>query len=157
LFLTSREEHILTVFGHAARRCLFGWLVAWSVGQSVCQSKLLCSWLVFTRSWFKPYPEYTPLFPNQLNSTEYPPRYRVLTLILLTSTKWWAPASTSKWRMGFNSAFKGFNKNYRILRKFSNIPRNTVGNFCPTIGNTVLISKRYRLPLFSFCFGHFAF
>jgi hypothetical protein len=30
-----------------------------------------------------------------------------LTLILLTSTKWWAPASANKWRMGFNSAFKG--------------------------------------------------
>jgi ribosomal protein S17E len=30
-----------------------------------------------------------------------------LTLILLTSTKWWAPASASKWRMGFNSEFKG--------------------------------------------------
>jgi hypothetical protein len=31
----------------------------------------------------------------------------VLTLILLTSTKWRAPASASKWQMGFNSAFKG--------------------------------------------------
>jgi hypothetical protein len=31
----------------------------------------------------------------------------ILTLILLTSTKWRAPASDSKWRMGFNSAFKG--------------------------------------------------
>jgi hypothetical protein len=30
-----------------------------------------------------------------------------LTLVLLTSTKWWTPASASKWRMGFNSAFKG--------------------------------------------------
>jgi hypothetical protein len=30
-----------------------------------------------------------------------------LTLILLTWTKWWAPASASKWRVGFNSAFKG--------------------------------------------------
>jgi hypothetical protein len=30
----------------------------------------------------------------------------LLTLILLTWTKWWAPASASKWRMGFNSAFK---------------------------------------------------
>jgi hypothetical protein len=30
-----------------------------------------------------------------------------LTLILLTSTKWWAFASASKWQMGFNSAFKG--------------------------------------------------
>ena len=31
----------------------------------------------------------------------------VLTLTLLTWTKWLAPASASKWRMGFNSAFKG--------------------------------------------------
>jgi hypothetical protein len=30
-----------------------------------------------------------------------------LTPILLTSTKWWTPASGSKWQMGFNSAFKG--------------------------------------------------
>jgi hypothetical protein len=30
-----------------------------------------------------------------------------LTLILLTSTKWRAPASSSKWQKGFNSAFKG--------------------------------------------------
>ena len=29
-----------------------------------------------------------------------------LTLNLLTWTKWWAPASASKWQMGFNSAFK---------------------------------------------------
>jgi hypothetical protein len=36
--------------------------------------------------------------------------YHNLTLILLTSTKWWAPASASKWRMGFNPAFKGLNK-----------------------------------------------
>jgi hypothetical protein len=33
-----------------------------------------------------------------------------LTLYLLTSTKWWAPASASKWRMRFNSAFKGLRK-----------------------------------------------
>jgi hypothetical protein len=32
---------------------------------------------------------------------------KILTLILLTSTKWWACASARKWRMGFNSAFKG--------------------------------------------------
>ena len=30
-----------------------------------------------------------------------------LTLNLLTWTKWWAPASASKWQMVFNSAFKG--------------------------------------------------
>jgi hypothetical protein len=31
-----------------------------------------------------------------------------LTLTLLTWTKWRAPTNASKWRMGFNSAFKGF-------------------------------------------------
>ena len=30
-----------------------------------------------------------------------------LTLILLTWTVWRAPTNASKWRMGFNSAFKG--------------------------------------------------
>jgi hypothetical protein len=30
-----------------------------------------------------------------------------LTFSLLTWTKWWAPTNASKWRMGFNSAFKG--------------------------------------------------
>ena len=34
-------------------------------------------------------------------------RSRLLTLILLTSTIWRAPTNASKWRMGFNSAFKG--------------------------------------------------
>ena len=33
-----------------------------------------------------------------------------LTLILLRWTKGWAPASASKWRMGFNSASKGLIK-----------------------------------------------
>jgi len=32
-----------------------------------------------------------------------------LTLILLTWRIWWAPNNASKWQMGFNSAFKGFN------------------------------------------------
>jgi hypothetical protein len=35
--------------------------------------------------------------------------YTSLTLTLLMWTKWWAPASASKWQMGFNSAFKGLN------------------------------------------------
>jgi uncharacterized membrane protein YhhN len=35
------------------------------------------------------------------------PAFKGLTLILLTSTKWWAPASASKWLTGFNLAFKG--------------------------------------------------
>jgi hypothetical protein len=36
--------------------------------------------------------------------------YKPLTLILLTWTKWRAPTNASKWRMGFNSAFKGLNE-----------------------------------------------
>jgi hypothetical protein len=35
--------------------------------------------------------------------------YCPLTPILLTSTKWWAPAGASKWQMGFNSALKVLN------------------------------------------------
>ena len=35
---------------------------------------------------------------------------KLLTLILLTWTIWRAPTNASKWRMGFNSAFKGLNK-----------------------------------------------
>ena len=31
----------------------------------------------------------------------------ILTLILLTWRIWWAPNNTSRWQMGFNSAFKG--------------------------------------------------
>jgi hypothetical protein len=40
---------------------------------------------------------------------------RILTLTLLTWTKWRAPTNASKWRMGFNLAFKGLRKpqNYR--------------------------------------------
>ena len=34
-----------------------------------------------------------------------------LTLTLLTWTKWRAPTNASKWRMGFNSAFKGLTWN----------------------------------------------
>ena len=37
-----------------------------------------------------------------------------LTLILLTWTIWRAPTNASKWRMGFNSAFKGLKQ---VLRK----------------------------------------
>jgi hypothetical protein len=35
-----------------------------------------------------------------------------LTLILLTWTKWWFPASAGEWRMGFNSAFKELNSKH---------------------------------------------
>jgi len=32
---------------------------------------------------------------------------KILTLNLLTWRIWWAPNNSSKWHMGFNSAFKG--------------------------------------------------
>jgi hypothetical protein len=35
---------------------------------------------------------------------------KILTLILLTWTIWRAPTNASKWRMGFNSVFKGLKK-----------------------------------------------
>ena len=35
--------------------------------------------------------------------------FRCLSLILLTWTIWRAPTNASKWRVGFNSAFKGLN------------------------------------------------
>ena len=44
-----------------------------------------------------------------------------LTLILLTWTIWRAPTDASKWRMGFNSAFKGlsqFEMNQISLNKY---------------------------------------
>ena len=39
----------------------------------------------------------------------------VLTLCLLTWTIWRAPTNVSKWRMGFNSAFKGLNMYHVII------------------------------------------
>ena len=40
-----------------------------------------------------------------------------LILILLTWTIWRAPTNASKWRMGFNSAFKGLNKRLCVLHR----------------------------------------
>ena len=64
-------------------------------------------------------PEYTFLYQDQgkdwfgdaqtAPSTSAGPHHgglRVLTLILLTWTIWRATTNASKWRMGFNSAFK---------------------------------------------------
>ena len=39
-----------------------------------------------------------------------------LTLILLTWTIWRAPTNARKWRMGFNSAFKGLRRSARISK-----------------------------------------
>jgi hypothetical protein len=48
-------------------------------------------------------------------------RFNLLTLILLTSTKWWAPASAIKWQMGFNSAFKGLKPIGHVMHQQFNI------------------------------------
>jgi hypothetical protein len=53
----------------------------------------------------------------QINTEISSPCFAVyLNLNLLTWTIWRAPTNVSKWRMGFNSAFKGvmeINANYR--------------------------------------------
>ena len=43
-----------------------------------------------------------------------------LTLILLMWTIWRAPNSASKWRMGFNSAFKGLIIAFGLLKQMLN-------------------------------------
>ena len=42
----------------------------------------------------------------------------ILTVILLTWTIWRAPTNVSKWRMGFNSAFKGLTSKGMILYSY---------------------------------------
>jgi hypothetical protein len=39
----------------------------------------------------------------------------ILTLILLTWRKWWAPHISSRWQLGFNLAFKGLILSFLIL------------------------------------------
>ena len=63
--------------------------------QNTCQ--------ISSNSSLMPHP---PLLPNDI-LWRHKSRYASLTLILLTSTIWRAPTNASKWRMGFNSAFKG--------------------------------------------------
>ena len=45
----------------------------------------------------------------------------LLTLILLTWTIWRAPTNASKWRMGFNSAFKGLKPTGYVMHQQFNI------------------------------------
>ena len=54
--------------------------------------------------------------PNTQLTPKPPPIfiYGVLTLILLMWRIWWAPNNSSKWQMGFNSAFKGLNYKKKI-------------------------------------------
>jgi hypothetical protein len=47
-----------------------------------------------------------------------------LTLILLTSTKWWAPTNARKLRMGFNSAFIGLICYTNTLQRPSHLKLN---------------------------------
>ena len=51
------------------------------------------------------------------------PNYQRLTLILLKWRIWWAPNNASKWRMGFNWAFKGLKKfccNFKMFNACDN-------------------------------------
>ena len=55
-----------------------------------------------------------------------------LTLILLTWTIWRAPTNASKWRMGFNSAFKGLTLNAVKPKEWQKIryTRSNALSFC---------------------------
>ena len=60
------------------------------------------------RFFFSPTESILALGPYQMTTRCAPLTLSFgLTLILLTWTIWRAPANASKWRMGFNSAFKG--------------------------------------------------
>ena len=65
----------------------------WNLVQSVCKlGPLQCP------------PACTDINYNHHSYANWP---ILLTLILLTWTIWRAPTNASKWRMGFNSVFKG--------------------------------------------------
>jgi hypothetical protein len=61
----------------------------------------------------------TGLYPGP---DEYTQHTR-LTLILLTWTIWRAPTNASKWRMGFNSAFKGLTFIFKSEHSFQFFPQ----------------------------------
>jgi len=48
------------------------------------------------------------------NINSYGRTYSRLTLTLLTWRIWWAHNNASKWQMGFNSAFEGFNLQHKM-------------------------------------------
>ena len=73
-----------------------------------------------------------------------------LTLILLTWTIWRAPTNASKWRMGFNSAFKGINtlKVYNLHTSKPESPayRHSVHFFCPRAVHMGLSLSKQSFP-----------
>ena len=86
-----------------------------------------------------------------------------LTLILITWTIWWAPTNASKWRMVFNSGFKGLifiydwtqnmlcmrtPRNYVIVHSYHNFMelRNVFGLFWYNVLLTLLLLL-VQLPL----------
>ena len=69
---------------------------------------------------------------------------RRLTFTLLTWTKWWPPASASKWRMGFSSAFKGLSEGGAAILQALN--RNHHMAILGIKFIKPLLTKRLRLP-----------
>jgi hypothetical protein len=57
-------------------------------------------------------------------------RISSLTFILLTSTKWWTPASASKWQIGFNSAFKGLRVDKGRYHQLDSRPLDSIFVMC---------------------------
>jgi len=66
-----------------------------------------------------------------------------LTLILLTWRIWWAPNNASRWKMGFNSAFKGLNPMWVVVQLCDNWRKKT-----PTCCHLLFYCTSYRLNMF---------
>ena len=66
-------------------------------------------WHIFNKTaWHHHMPKYPlKIVPTSRKPQRYLTMTNQLTLTLLMWTIWRAPTNTSKWRMGFNSAFKG--------------------------------------------------
>jgi hypothetical protein len=61
----------------------------------------------------------------------HPTYWNYLTLILLTWNIGWAPTNASKCQMGFNSAFKGLNRDIALLHEQIGVPCSTYQRWYP--------------------------
>ena len=66
--------------------------------------------------------------------------HAVLTLILLRSTIWRAPTNASKWRMGFNSAFKGL-KDHVLGTWYALLGQKVIGTKARTVFEQMTVRK----------------
>ena len=73
-----------------------------------------------------------------------------LTLILLRWTIWRAPTNASKWRMGFNSSFKGLIERCELSARFGSVKVKAV-TMLPVTGEALV---RFLSRSCGVCGGH---